>query len=46
MNLHDRLPESASYSTDAYEVYKWLPANWHTVGKGVRRTEMKGCTRC
>ena len=34
MNLHDRLPESARYSTDAYEVYKLLPANRHTVGKG------------
>ena len=34
MNLHNRLPESARYSTDAYEMYKWLPANRHTVGKG------------
>ena len=39
--LYERLPEAERYRTDAYQVYGWLPANRHEVGKGgeVNRNE-------
>ena len=42
MRLYNRLPESDRYSTGAYEVYKWLPANRHVVGKGRKANRNEG----
>ena len=34
LRLYERLPEAKLYRTDAYQVYDWLPATRHQVGKG------------
>ena len=34
LRLYERLPEAEEYHTDGYQVYGWLPANRHVVGKG------------
>ena len=34
LRLYARLPEAEKYRSDAYQVYDWLPANRHVVGKG------------
>ena len=41
LRLYQRLPEAERCRTDAYQVYQWLPANRHEVGKGgeVNRNE-------
>ena len=41
MRLYGRLPEAERYRSDAYQVYGWLPASRHVVGKGgeVNRNE-------
>ena len=41
LRLYERLPEAEKYRTDAYQVYDWLPAERHIVGKGgeVNRNE-------
>ena len=41
LRLYNRLPEAERYRTDAYQVYGWLPADRHEVGKGgeVNRNE-------
>ena len=42
MSLYHRLPASERYSTDAYEVYKWLPADRHVVSKGSEANRNEG----
>ncbi len=41
LKLYERLPEAEVYRSDDYNVYKWLSANRHKVGKGseVNRNE-------
>lgn len=41
LRLYERLPGAERYRTDAYQVYGWLPADRHEVGKGseVNRNE-------
>ena len=41
LRLYGRLPEAGLYRSDAYQVYDWLPADRHEVGKGgaVNRNE-------
>lgn len=41
LRLYSRLPEAGLYRSDAYQVYDWLPADRHEVGKGgaVNRNE-------
>lgn len=41
LRLYERLPDAELYRSDDYNVYKWLPANKHKVGKGgeVNRNE-------
>lgn len=41
LRLYGRLPEAKLYRSDAYQVYGWLPADRHEVGKGgaVNRNE-------
>ena len=34
LRLYERLPEAELYCTDGYQVYGWLPADRHQVGKG------------
>lgn len=41
VKLYRRLPAAEKYRSDPYQVYKWLPAGRHVVGKGseVNRNE-------
>ena len=41
LRLYERLPDAERYRSDAYKVYRWLPANRRKVGKGseVNRNE-------
>ncbi len=42
LRLPARLPETAKYSTDRYEVYNWLPPDRHVVRKGREANRNEG----
>ena len=42
LRLLARLPETAKYSTDRYEVYNWLPSDRHVARKGREANRNEG----